>query len=98
MKKINFNVSAILHIGVVVLIIITAPFVLLGFVGVFAGLLTDAPYATNSFKISIFFASCIASLGVFYGFKHKSTWWGKILGILAVWGFAFVGLIAFGPV
>ncbi len=98
MKFSDSQISLLLHIGVVALVIATAPVFLLGFIGVFAGLFTDAPYATSGFKLSIFVASCFAVLVIFYGFKHKNTWWGKLLSILAVWGFAVVGLIAFGPV
>ncbi len=98
MKLSDSRILLLLHVGVTVLFIATAPVFLLGFIGVFAGLFTDAPYATSGFKLSIFVASFFAVLFIFYGFKHKNTWWGKLLSILAVWGFAVVGLIAFGPV
>jgi hypothetical protein len=98
MKLSDYQIRLLERVGVFGLVMVEAPLLIIGSLGIFAGLTTDAGYASVGFNIAILSASCIGIFLVFFCFKYRNSWWGKLLNILAALGFAFVGLVALGPV
>ncbi len=96
--KSDTTILLILHGLLLIGIVVSAPVLVLGFVGNLVGLLTNAPYSTTNFKLTLLVALITPVTGFGVGWKYRRKWWGKLISIVSIWIWAGIGLVAFGPV
>ncbi|WP_157719219.1 hypothetical protein [Halopseudomonas salegens] len=68
-----------------------------GFMGVFVGFTSDAPYFTTEFRVLLGVACLLAVTLFLTGIKFRTKFWGKVLNSMGVYLWCVSGLVGFGP-